>query len=529
MKKIMVYMLLAFVLGLLGCVDGDNLSSTKAITSFIFESPAATGEIDETDHTISIAVPSGTAVTALVPTILHTGESISPESGVAQDFTNPVTYTVTAEEGFTQDYLVTIAYKADQTAFSAGSDQNKLVTDTDFTQAATGVEGTGTTSYVSSDTDVATVDDAGLVQIVGVGVTEITAENSGDENYFPASDSYLLTVRHPEFITTWQTDDEITIPVLSTETYNYSIDWGDGDTDTGVTGETTHTYSTAGTYTVTITGDFPAIYFYDYPNEADKILTIEQWGGIKWKSMVGAFVDCENLEYNATDTPDLAEVTDMGGMFAGATAFDGDLSGWDVGNVTDMYRMFAFAVAFNGDISGWDVGNVTDTGEMFNNASSFNGDLSGWNVGNVTMMDYMFFDASSFNSDLSRWDVGNVTIMEGMFAFAEDFNGDISGWNVGNVIMMAGMFFDATSFNGDLSSWNVGNVTIMEAMFAFAEDFNGDISGWDVGNVIIMDGMFYNAASFSNHDLSGWDVSQVISHDDFSTNWGTGNTEPNWP
>ena len=70
------------------------------------------------------------------------------------------------------------------------------------------------------------------------------------------------------FITTWQTDnsgpsddDQITIPTFSGETYNYDIEWGDGMSDTGVTGDITHTYASPGTYTVSITGIFPRIYF----------------------------------------------------------------------------------------------------------------------------------------------------------------------------------------------------------------------------------------------------------------------------
>jgi surface protein len=69
----------------------------------------------------------------------------------------------------------------------------------------------------------------------------------------------------------------------------------------------------------------------------------------------------------------------------------------------------------------------------------------------------------------------------------------------------------------------------MSFMFNMASSFNGDISDWDVGNVTDMSYMFYDAVSFSNHDLSGWDVSQVTYHDDFSHNWGSSNTEPNWP
>jgi hypothetical protein len=81
-------------------------STAKDITSFSFTSPAVTGVISGTN--IAVTVPSGIDVTALVPTISHTGVSISPNSGVAQNFTNPVTYTVTAADGTTKEYIVTV-------------------------------------------------------------------------------------------------------------------------------------------------------------------------------------------------------------------------------------------------------------------------------------------------------------------------------------------------------------------------------------------------------------------------------------
>ena len=56
--------------------------------------------------------------------------------------------------------------------------------------------------------------------------------------------------------------DEFTIPTIGGG-YNYDVDWGDGNTDTGVTGDITHTYSSSGTYIVTISGTFPRIYFND--------------------------------------------------------------------------------------------------------------------------------------------------------------------------------------------------------------------------------------------------------------------------
>jgi len=85
------------------------LNSAKQITSFGFASPVANGSINQSSHTISVTVPKGTNKTSLVPTIVHTGASVSPDSGVAQDFTNPVVYTVTAENSTTQTYTVTVS------------------------------------------------------------------------------------------------------------------------------------------------------------------------------------------------------------------------------------------------------------------------------------------------------------------------------------------------------------------------------------------------------------------------------------
>lgn len=240
---------------------------------------------------------------------------------------------------------------------------------------------------------------------------------------------------NPAFVTTWRTDnkgtsdsDQITIPARVGYEYNYDIDWGDGQSDSGVTGQITHTYSEVDTYTVSITGDFPTIYFRS-GIDSNKILTIENWGDIKWETLYGAFQNCNNLDCNAGDTPDLSGVSDMRCMFWDAVSFSGDLSKWDVGNAELMNEMFYRASSFNGDISAWDVSSVSDMNLMFYEATSFDCDISGWSVGNVTSMAYMFFSASSF----------------------------------------------------------------------------------------------------TNHDLSGWNVSQVSDHLEFSTGWGSGNTEPIWP
>ena len=87
-----------------GSGGGGHSAAPKDITSFtILGIPGTVGA-----DTVAITVPYGTDVTAVTPSIVITGASVSPASGVAKDFTNPVIYTVTATDGSTKDYTVTV-------------------------------------------------------------------------------------------------------------------------------------------------------------------------------------------------------------------------------------------------------------------------------------------------------------------------------------------------------------------------------------------------------------------------------------
>jgi uncharacterized delta-60 repeat protein len=93
---------------------GNNTDSSKAITAFSFASPAATGTINESAKTISITVPNGTNITALIATFTTTGASVKVGSTIQvsgttpNDFTNLVSYTVTAANSSTATYSVAV-------------------------------------------------------------------------------------------------------------------------------------------------------------------------------------------------------------------------------------------------------------------------------------------------------------------------------------------------------------------------------------------------------------------------------------
>jgi hypothetical protein len=83
----------------------------KDIITFKFEglTPIVTGIVDPANKTVSLEVPNATNVAALIPAItLSANATVSPLSGVAQDFTAPVTYTVKAQDGSMQAWVVTV-------------------------------------------------------------------------------------------------------------------------------------------------------------------------------------------------------------------------------------------------------------------------------------------------------------------------------------------------------------------------------------------------------------------------------------
>jgi surface protein len=213
------------------------------------------------------------------------------------------------------------------------------------------------------------------------------------------------------FVTTWRTttpNETITIPTLGSG-YNYNITTSDSQTFNGVTGSQAITFTSAGDYDVSISGDFPRIYI-NNGVDRNKLIDIRQWGNIVWSSFNSAFEGCSNLTGSYTDVANTSNVTSMRDMFKFATVFNSALN-FDTSNVTDMSSMFAFALAFSQDISGWDVSSLVFADFTFNRATLFNADISSWDVSNVTRMGYLFADASSFNRDLGNWDINQVSQM----------------------------------------------------------------------------------------------------------------------
>ena len=327
------------------------------------------------------------------------------------------------------------------------------------------------------------------------------------------------TLSPNDFVTTWKTDNlsagssnstSITIPTTGTG-YLYDVDWNNDGTfdETGITGNVTHDFGTAGTYTIKIQGNFPRIYF-NTGGDKDKILSVDQWGNQQWTSMGNAFNGCINLEILSIspDAPNLSLANSMSSMFRDCTSLNQPIDHWNVSNITDMSNMFAGANIFNQPISNWNVSSVTNMSNMFLQATAFNQDIGNWDTNSVVTIDGMFAEATSFNQDIGFWNTANVTKMQYLFYNATAFNQDIGLWNTANVDNMNYMFNDATAFNQDIGLWNVFSVTSMDHMFSQAINFNQNIGNWDVSAVTNMYSMFSGATTF-NQDIGSWNTINV--------------------
>ena len=199
-----------------------------------------------------------------------------------------------------------------------------------------------------------------------LGATAQSAVDSGDD--------FVLE------IDTTLGDLTFEVPILSiAASSSIVIDWGDSVQDTHTTtGTKTHTYAQHGVYTIRVSGGLTGFGGAITRPELTKCLSFGKTGLL---SLQIAFYGCANLVSVPDSIP--ITVTNMIGMFYGATSFNQNIGSWDTSNVTKINNMFYEATSFNQNIGSWDTSNVTNMTSMFYGATSFNQDLKQWSVGNI--------------------------------------------------------------------------------------------------------------------------------------------------
>ena len=290
---------------------------------------------------------------------------------------------------------------------------------------------------------------------------------------FLASDNLVLT------IDTNLGSNKFVLPFSEAGGFNVSVDWGDGTFSNSATVNPDHTYTSQGTYTVTVTNNGSNLLRFGNatdsieagsPYSLNRILTAVH----SFPSWIESYEEAFHGASNLTSVPTSLHpgVVNMRNMFYNASNFSSDISAWDTSAVTDMSYMFSRATNFSSDISAWDTGSVTDMSSMFSFATNFNADLSGWNTGAVTTMESMFEFASSFSSDISGWDTSEATSFGNMFRSAASFNVNLDSWDTSRVTNMYQMFSGTSVMEYCLPSWNLSTRTGTNMTGMFSNEYS---------------------------------------------------------
>ena len=399
----------------------------------------------------------------------------------------------------------------------------------------------------------------------GTFTVKLTATNARGSSTVTKTD-YISADNLAPFVLIYTVTDGDTIILPLAGTVNCTVNWGDGTSDIYTSaGNCSHTYTTSGAKTVSITGTMTQ--FRGDITSQPKLTSVISFGttGLTRVSFAGA----SNLTIVPNSIP--PTVTNVSYMFKNCTNFNSSaVSIWNTSNITDMSYMFRDAENFNQDITGWDTSSVTNMDFMFADTMEFRQNLYYWCVPLIASLpdsfaNNSFFDA--FPQEFPNWGVcpSPVTILvdttlPGVENFVDfnivsptnqvkvnwgdgtiNYNDDGSGYHVyaspgqytiqiyGNVneirfTRITGAVTSVGAFGNvpltDISFTNCINlisvpttlpatITNVSGMFAGCTSFNSiNVINWDVSNVVNMASMFSGASSF-NRNIASWNVSSV--------------------
>ena len=517
-----------------GCSSDGSISislagGTSNISGRIDDGAGPSGAvtIDNTAPTVSIGTPSVTEASASTPVIFELTYEETPSDLVPADIT----------------------VNGDNAGCSVGiSDAATLTPDVTVSKCSavgsiTITLAVGRSSHAAGNADVG----AGPSSSVSVNPDGDGDGLANPDDPFPNDPS----IAEP-MITVWQTttdNETITLPLGNSYLHDFTVDWGDSSSSEVTSWDDpdrTHTYATAGTYTVTISGKLEKFSFAGV-GDKDKLLEVIDFGATGVKSMWESFEGASNLHsFAGGKTPQLHLAAEAFESTPSLTALD--FSTWDTSNVTNFARFLKNADGLvNIDVSPLDTSAALTMTEMFSDMDKIESlDLSSFNTSNVTSMKLMFdFDDGGLeltaltSLDISSFDFSNVQDMSWMFHEARTLANlvmpasinssnvttmqrtfeeletltalDLSEFDTENVQRMDRLFYGSQNLAFDVGSFNTSNVTTMQETFRLARTpQNLNLSGFNTSNVTNMSSMFDNADNLTSLNLSSFDTSNVL-------------------
>mgnify|MGYP003113658123 CR=1 FL=1 len=256
---------------------------------------------------------------------------------------------------------------------------------------------------------------------------------------------------------------------------NYNVSWGDGSSDSAQDHDITHTYSSAGTYEIKIDGRFLMNNQSAGTTNSNKITKFKNWGTAECEfvSLYRMFYKCVNMTYEATDYPNISNISTTGTAPHFTETFrecesivNLDLSNWQNTNNLNKHN-----TAFMGmdnletlNMTGWDLSNSTNTSGMFQE------------IGKLTTNGCLI-TAPNLNISHSS----NTNALLNMFQAAKLVTGsDFTNWTLPTVAHSWFAAFYLVKGSGfatiDLTSWSNKNPSSLYRTFRGVNDPTGNIN-----------------------------------------------------
>ena len=377
---------------------------------------------------------------------------------------------------------------------------------------------------------------------------EMAVENWPDDNIYqeppppPTPPAFV-----PVFKTT-SSNESITLPTTSANN-NYTVDWGDGSPTEDIvgTGTPSHSYSSANSYNVEITGTCPIWNFSSVNTSKNKIINVIQWGEIELVTAYNMFYFCSNLiTITATDVFGSGIFT-FRGMFRSSGLVSANFSNWLISSGatwTSLQEMFLNCSSLETlDVYNWDTSKVSTMYSTWQGCGKLvNFNISpNWDTARCGSFYFTFaYCYALLSLDLRNWDSGWTTSCYYTFGsctsmltlnidnwggsiYCSDFDGMVADcnllttftatapWSTANYTWFPRMFQHCWALiSVDLSSWDVSRVEDFNEMFEYCYALTTvDLSTWTfaLGDYTYLDWMFDDCHSLTTIDLSTWNFS----------------------
>ena len=273
--------------------------------------------------------------------------------------------------------------------------------------------------------------------------------------------------------------------------------------------------------------------------------------------------------FNQTLNWDTSNVTTLQGTFESASAFNNNsIVNWRTTSLTNLQDTFKNAVLFNQDIStktfidsagtrrlAWEASKVVSMEATFSGASAFDQNLTSWDISSTTSVSNMFngaFTSTTTNINWTRqvapyyspWkprldqlaNSGEATVIQNFHSNGTEYTKIATLIGANPIIIENPQIFkptpdpnsdptgrtalknavdawiadqdNARSIYGEINTWDTSLVTDMSELFKNTT-FNSIISNWNTSRVTTMKGMFQNATQWWNF-YGGLNTQEVI-------------------